>query len=187
MTKFFSRSALPAALTLCLVALFACTKDNAIKLTYALGPTAVPCSGEVVVFKFKDERSTVTLGKDNDNQPIRTASDVADWVGWALFDELRAAGAAPKYRTSTVTPGDAALITGEVLEVSLDQTGTTTYTGKVVVRIFVEKGGTVVHREKFSSQVEDVVMPGYASENDILEEALRGLLAEAVPTVCGKI
>lgn len=164
-----------------------CTKSNAVKLTYALGQTAAPCAGEATVFKFADKRPATNLGKDNDGASISTLSDVADWVGWALFDELKAAGCEAKYRTTTVTPGDTALITGEVLNVSLNQTGTTTYAGKVTVKIMVEKAGQTVHAEKFTSEVEDVVVPGYGSQSDIMAEALRGLLAEAVPAVCSKL
>jgi len=177
-------------LALALVSLgltFGCNKSNAVKLTYALGPTTVPCSGELVVFKFSDKRPASTLGKDNDGSAISTLSDVADWVGWALFEELKAAGCEPKYRTSTVTPGDFPLITGEVLDVALNQTGTTTYTGKVTVKIMIEKAGKTVHIEKYTSEVEDVVVPGYGSETDIMAEALRGLMAEVVPTICAKM
>lgn len=172
-------------LLVCLVA--ACTKGNAVRLTYALGAGGVPCSGEITVFGFEDSRSDTALGKKRDGVAITSGSDVADWVGWALFDELRAAGCEAKYRTSTVAPGDAPLVTGEVLEVSLNQTGATTYRGKVTVRIMLQKEGTIVHQEKFTSEVEDVVLPGYGTESEIMAEALRGLMGEIVPTVCRKM
>jgi len=162
-----------------------CTKGNAVKLGYALAGISVPCSGEIVVFKFEDKRPASNLGKNNNNVAITTLSDVADWVGWALFDELKAAGCEPKYRTSTVTPGDAVLVTGEVLAVELNQTGTTTYAGKVSVKIMVQKGGQTVHVEKYISEVEDIVVPGYSSESDIMAEVLRGVMTEAVPTIAG--
>lgn len=169
---------------LCAVLLGAgCVSGNGIKLTYALTGTAVPCAGEVTVFKFEDKRPVSNLGKANNSAPITTLSDVADWVGWALFDELRSAGCDPKYRTSTVTPGDSVLVTGEVLAVELNQTGTTTYAGKVAVKIMIQKSGQTVHVEKYISEVEDVVIPGYSTESDIMAEALRGVMAEVVPTV----
>lgn len=177
----------PLALCLVCILAFGCTRDNAIKLTYALGPTLAPCSGEAVVFKFVDKRPATRLGKNSDGAPISSLSDVADWVGWALFDELKAAGCDVKYRTSTVTPGDAALITGEVLDVSLNQTGTTTYAGKVTVRVMVSKGGQTVHVEKFASEVEDVVVPGYSTQSELMAEVLRTLWAEVVPTLCTKL
>ncbi len=176
-----------AILCLTLTMAVSCNKSNAVKLTYAIGQTTTPCSGELIVFKFADNRPAKSLGKDNNGAPISTLSDVADWVGWALFDELKAAGCEPKYRTSTVTPGDLPLITGEVLDLTLNQTGTTTYAGKVTVKIMVEKAGQMIHTEKYTSEVEDVVVPGYGSETDIMAEALRGLLTEAVPTICSKI
>ena len=71
----------------------------------------------------------------------------------------------------------------KVLTVELDQTGTTTYEGKVSVRIMVVKAGKTIHIQKYSSQVEDVVLTGYGTEADIMQEALRGIMAEAVPDI----
>ncbi len=174
---------IPLLMIMCLVS--GCAKGNSVKLGYALAGISVPCAGDVVVFKFEDKRSVTALGKDNDGVAITTVSDVADWVGWSLFDELKAIGCEPRYRTSTVAPGEAALVTGEVLAVELDQTGATTYAGKVSVRIMIQKGGKTVHVEKYVSEVEDVVVPGYSSMSDIMAEALRGVLTEAVPTIAG--
>lgn len=160
-----------------------CSKSNAIKLTYALNTTDTPCVGKVVIFKFEDKRPKDELGRTDDNEVVSTLSDVADWVGWALFDEMESAGCEVKYRTTTVMPGDDLFVTGEVLEVTLNQTGVTTWAGKVSVRIVVTKGGETVHIQKYSSQVEDVVVPGYAKQSDILSEALRGVMLEAVPAI----
>ena len=178
----FVKRFLPLLLVLALLP--ACNGSNGVKLTYALGPTLSSCAGDVVVFKFKDERPGTKLGKDGDGHVIDTLSDVSDWVGWALFDELEAAGCAAKYRTSTMPQGDEPVVTGEILDLGLDQTGTTTYRGKVTVRVVVNRSGKTVHSEKFTSEVEDVVLPGYGSESDLMAEVLRTLMAEVVPMVC---
>ncbi|NDV18103.1 hypothetical protein GO013_01555 [Pseudodesulfovibrio sp. JC047] len=170
---------------ICLMLLFVpgCVKNEAIKLTYALAGTTTRCQGDVVVFKFEDRRPVLRLGRTLDNSSIATVSDVADWVGWAVFDELKNAGCSPKYRTSTVMPGDAVLVTGEVLDVELNQTGTTTYAGKVSVKIIMSRAGQTMHIQKYTSEVENVVIPGYSTPSDILAEALRGVMTEAIPTI----
>lgn len=165
------------------VLLAGCAKSNGIKLTYALNSTDSPCSGQVVIFKFEDKRAKTDLGKTQDNETVTSLSDVADWVGWALFDEMESAGCEVKYRTATVMPGDELVVTGEVLELSLNQTGVTTWEGKVAVRIVVTRAGETLHVQKYASQVEDVVMPGYAKTSDVLAEALRGVMIEAVPAI----
>ncbi|QJB56213.1 hypothetical protein [Pseudodesulfovibrio sp. zrk46] len=178
----------PAALCLILLlAVVGCASHNAVKLTYAIGQSTAPCSGDVTVFKFEDKRDQSKLGSDSNGQAINTLSDVADWVGWALFDELKAAGSNPKYRTSTVTPGTGTLITGEVLALNLNQTGTTTYAGKLTVKFMVQKDGKTVLAEKYTSEVENLVVPGYGSQSDILAETLRTLIGEALPAICAKI
>ena len=174
-------------LLLALALLPACNGGNGVKLTYALGPTLSSCNGDVVVFKFKDERPGNRLGKDSGGRVIDTLSNVPDWVGWALFDELEAAGCKAKYRTSTMPTDDEPVVTGEILDVGLDQTGTTTYRGKISVRVVISRSGKTVHSEKFSSEVEDVVLPGYGSQSDLMAEVLRTLMAEVVPMVCKNI
>ncbi|CCH49659.1 hypothetical protein [Pseudodesulfovibrio piezophilus] len=182
------KTALSLGILLLMLSLgYGCNRDNAIKLTYALGPQQVSCPGSVVIFKFEDKRSDVRLGRNNDGTAIASLSDVSDWVGWALFDELKAAGCDVKYRTTTVAPGETPLVSGEVLDVSLNQTGTTTFVGKITVKVMVHKGGKTVHVEKFTSEVQDVVVPGYGTQGDIMAEALRGLMSEIVPAVCKSI
>lgn len=178
----YLKRSLPLLLMLALLP--ACGGGNGVKLTYALGPTLSSCKGDVVVFKFKDERPATRLGKDDQGRPIESLSDVADWVSWGLFDELEAAGCTAKYRTSTMPTDDTPVITGEILNVGLDQTGTTTYAGRVTVRVVVNRDGKTVHSEKFTSEVEDVVLPGYGSKSDLMAEVLRTLMAEVVPVVC---
>lgn len=161
----------------------ACARPGGITLGYQAMGGPARCSTDMVVFKFEDKRPAKTLGKYNDGTAITAVSDVPDWVGWALFEELEKAGCQPKYRTSTVTPGDAPMVTGEVLALELNQTGTTTFEGKISVRIMVVKAGQTLHIQKYSSQVEDVVLAGYGSEADIMQETLRGVMAEAVPVI----
>ncbi|BDQ33987.1 hypothetical protein [Pseudodesulfovibrio portus] len=177
--RFLKRAAL-----LCLLLLaVACTKSGGITLGYQAVGVPARCAADMVVFKFEDKRADKTLGRYNDGTAITAVSDVADWVGWALFDELEKVGCRPKYRTSTVTPGEAPMVTGEVLSLSLNQTGATTFEGKIAVRIMVVKAGQTLHIQKYSSQVEDVVLAGYGSEADIMQEALRGVMTEAVPAI----
>jgi hypothetical protein len=186
--RFTRRGPAWAAMCLaCLLLAAGCAKSDAVKLTYALGPKAGPCVGEVIVFKFADKRPATRLGADREGASVETVSDVADWVGWALFDELKNAGCDPKYRTTTVTPGSAPLITGEVLAAELNQTGATTWAGKVAVRVMLQRDGAIIHSEKFTSEVEDVVVPGYSTRSDIMAEALRGLMAEVVPSVASRL
>ncbi|WP_229590715.1 hypothetical protein [Pseudodesulfovibrio sediminis] len=172
-------------LPLCLILLFAvgCAKNTGITLTYPNVGVGASCSGDIVILQFADNRPTMALGKYSDGTRITTGTNVADWVGWALFDELEKAGCKPRYRTSSVSPGDAMLVTGEVLSVELNQTGTTTYTGKVTVKIVITRAGQRIHVQKYASQVDDVVVLGYANEADLMAETLRGIMTEAVPVI----
>lgn len=164
-----------------------CASGSGVKLTYALGPDTVQCPGKVVIHQFEDKRGTTRLGKDKSGVVLQSLSDEADWVSWAFFDELKAAGNDVSYRTSTISAENTTVVSGELLELTLNQTGTTTYQGSVTVKITLTRDGKTIHSEKFSSQVEDVVVPGYGDRSDILEEALRGITGAAVPTICSKL
>jgi len=176
---------LPALLLLGLLP--ACATGNAVKLTYALGPTPAPCRSKAVIFKFEDERSSSRLGRDDSGRAVESLSNVPDWVGWALFDELRSAGCDVKYRTSTLPEDGTPVVTGQVLELGLNQTGATTWKGNLAVRVVVKRDGKVVHSEKFASEVEDVVLPGYGTQSELLAETLRTLMTEIVPAVCKQL
>ena len=174
-------------LALLAVVCAACVKSNSVPLIYALGPDKAGCVGELVIRPFSDDRGKASLGVDADGEDIVKSGDAADWVGWALFDELTAAGCQPKYRTMATDVGDLPTVTGQLLELHLNQTGTTTYSASVSVRLEVSRAGETLHVEKLSSQVEDVVLPGYSSRREILAEALRGLMNEAVPSVANAL
>ena len=167
--------------------LAACASNNAVKLTYALGTPQASCPGKAVIFKFEDKRSVSKLGKNNSGRNVDTLSNVVDWVGWALYDELASAGCDVKYRTSTPPEDGTPVVTGEVLAVTLNQTGTTTWTASVEVRLLVKRDGKVVHSEKFASEVQDVVLPGYGTQSELMASALRTLMGEIVPSVCKQL
>lgn len=179
-----SFSAKAFVLTLLLMVVAGCANSNVVRLNYALGSAHAPCTGDVVVFKFQDKRATGILGKNTDGRTLTTQTDVADWVGWAVFEEVQAAGIKTRYRTTDMSLGDGTVLTGEVLEVALNQTGHTTYAGRIAIRVILKQGGTVVHQEKLVSEVEDVVLPSYATQSDIMAETLRGVTAEVVSMVC---
>lgn len=175
------------SLFLLLALLGACASSNAVKLTYVLGVDRPACPGKVVIYKFEDKRPAARLGKDDSGHAVETLSSVVDWVGWALFDELASAGCDVKYRTSTPPEDGTPVVTGEVLNVGLNQTGTTTWTGAVEIRIIVKRDGKIVHTERFAGEVQDVVLPGYGTKSEIMAATLRTLMAEVVPAVCRQL
>jgi len=178
------RTGLLLALLLLPVLMAGCLRGNAINLTYKNMETPATCPGKAIIYRFTDQREyKEQLGWHQNGNPIVAKSDVVDWVGWSLFDELTAAGCDVKYRTTTVSP-DETVVTGEILEVKLDQTGKTTFRGRIALNIRVQKGSKDVHVEKFISEVEDAALPGYGTQSDILAATLQGAIATALPVIC---
>lgn len=183
-TMTLKRTGLLLVLLLLSVLATGCMRSNAVKLTYTTAEQPATCPGRAIVYRFTDQRENKEyLGRHEDGETLTATSDVADWVGWAFFDELMAAGCETKYRTTTVSD-DVAVVTGEILEVALDQTGKTTFKARVTVNVRVQKDGKDVHVEKFISEVEDVAIPGYATQADVLADALQGVVTAALPSIC---
>lgn len=169
-------------LCVCLLATGCAT--NTISLTYgAPGLVSPQCVGDVTVLAFGDKRAAQELGRDQDNKPFRTDSDVSEWMGWALFDELTTAGCTPKYRTTWDTANQGKTVTGEITQVSLNQTGTSQYRAVMKMTATIFRDGEKVHTRNITSEVERVVLPGVHDKNEPLAEALKGVMEELIPVI----
>lgn len=176
---------LPLLLSFLLLFTAGCASTGGVPLRYVVSGNLASCDGDVVVLKFADKRASTVLGRDDSGAAIMAASDVAEWVSWAVFEELSAAGCNAKYRAVTAVPGKGALVTGEVLDVRLWPSGTASYAARVTARIVVQKGAEV-HAEKYVSEVESAVVPGISPRENVLAEALKGIAEQAVPMVASR-
>lgn len=170
-----------AIVVLCLVALGACSSKTIVPLQYSLvTPAAGSCAEPVTVLVFQDGRGDQSIGRDGDGNRLQAGSDVADWVGWAAYEQLNAAGCSVQYR-SVRPPKGGALVTGDVLDVRLVPSGTTTWKALVKVRLIVERHGKKIPAETFVAEVEKPVIFGVVSREDLLNEALQGVMEQLVP------
>lgn len=153
-----------------------------VRLNYVLGaPMGKECSGSVMVLKFKDARGNDSLGADSDGKPVLTDDDVAEWASWALYEELGNAGCDVKYHEKREGFMADTIVSGEVNAASIKEVNTTVWRGSVRVTVTVEHGGNAVV-QTFTSEVQDTTVMS-SSRQEIMAEALRGVLAEIVPMV----
>lgn len=184
MNRIFRFFFLAAIVASSLLVLSGCSRKTVIPLNYSLvTPAGGQCLGKVAVLTFKDARAQQSLGRDGDGYALTPATDVADWVGWSLYEELNAAGCEVEYRG--VREGLAAdmVVTGEVLDVRLIPMGKTVWKGMVKVHIMSEKDGIVSPGETFVSEVEKPIIFGVSSREEVLAEALQGVMEQIVPAV----
>ncbi|KAB1441678.1 hypothetical protein [Pseudodesulfovibrio senegalensis] len=181
--RYFVSIVLGAAFLL----LAACSPKTVVPLNYALvTANAGSCGNPINVLVFKDMRESRSIGRDSNGNLLQPGSDVADWVGWSLYEELNAAGCNVKYRSMRQTD-NVPVVTGEVLDVRMTPTGNTTWKGVVKIHVAVEREGVADPGETFMSEVEKPVVFGVSSREDILSEALQGIMEQVVPKVMGQL
>ncbi|MDY0305658.1 MAG: hypothetical protein ACEB74_08360 [Desulfovibrio aminophilus] len=184
------RTFLAGALVLAaLLSLTACGAGRVVPLDYYAAQVTPPrCSTPVVVQKFTDARGTDSLGTNKDGQTFLAdpGQPVADWVSYALYQELKANGCQALYQT--VDQGSPNLIVrGEVLEVNLKQKDTTGYSCALKVRMRFIKNGKEISVEQFGSQIDKVYLPSSDNPRKALRECLQVLLTEVMENMLPKL
>lgn len=174
-------------------ALSGCAPTGTVPLTYA--PLHVldakPGTGSVSVIKFTDETEKglggkSRLGRTSEGLDFFADSSLAEWVSWAVYDELKEAGINVEYHPAAGEYGTDFDISGQVQSLKLDQTSSTDYEGSMRVRLVIESKGNHVHSEKFYSEVTKVVFPSKDAPREIVMEVLQGIMTELVPVVADK-
>ncbi len=172
-----------------LVSLAACSAARVIPLEYyAVQVTPPRCATPVAVQKFSDARNTQSLGANKDGQTFLAdpSVSVADWVSYALYQELKANGCQAQYQTldqGSTSP----IIRGEVVEVNVRQKDNTGYSCSVRIRLKIIKNGKEIMTQQFGSEIDKVYLPSSDNPKKILSECLQVLMAEVLDTLLPKL
>lgn len=167
------------------VALSACAGSTQLVLRYQVASApAAGCDKAIAVVTFKDGREQKMLGIDADGQAYKTDSNVAEWVSWSLYDELRTVGCSKvKYHQTEGEFTADYVVSGEVLKVSVRQNSATSYTAAVQLRLEIKKDGQVVYAGKFQGEKDNTVFPGSGKAEQVLSDALQVVLSDVVAQV----
>ncbi|HBE94428.1 MAG TPA: hypothetical protein DD766_06320 [Desulfovibrio sp.] len=172
-----------------LVSLAACSTGRVVPLEYYTAQITPPrCAAPVVVHAFSDARGAQAIGTTKDGQSFLAdpSVPVAEWVGYALYQELKANGCQAQYQT--VSEGSPSpIIRGEVVTVDLKQKDSTNYSCAVKIRLTVVKNGNEVMIQQFGSEVDKVYMPSSDNPKKILTECLQVLMGEVMETLLPKL
>lgn len=159
-----------------------CADKTVIPLNYALiTPSGQSCGGSTAVLKFADARTSRSLGRDGDGRLLQPATDVADWVSWSLYEELSVLGCDVKYHGVRDGLDEQTIVLGKVVDVRLMPLGKTVWKGVVKVSMAVERDGAVGPWETYISEVEKPVIFGVSTREEVLTEALQGVMEQMIP------
>lgn len=172
-----------------LVSLAACSTGRVVPLEYYTAQITPPrCAAPVVVHAFSDARGSQAIGTTKDGQSFLAdpSVPVAEWVGYALYQELKANGCQAQYQT--VSEGSPSpIIKGEVVSVNLKQKDSTNYSCAVKIRLTIVKNGAEVMVQQFGSEVDKVYVPSSDNPKKILTECLQVLMGEVMETLLPKL
>lgn len=141
------------------------------------------CPGVVSLIKFEDERTSEELGWTKEGEPVRAAGDLGEWVARAVFTEMANDDCDVRYHEMEgAFPADAEL-KGQVLRASLEPTEKTAWKAVLQVRFELLRDGKTIYAEKGFAEVEKPVLPGVASREELLDEALGGVIDVVLPSI----
>lgn len=170
------------------LALFAgCSANTVVPLRYqpSVQQGAPTCSQSISLVPFADKRAdTITLGSLGDGKRFYAENDVAEWVSWAMFEELKARGCDVKYREkSDATSSKGYTVSGSFDTVNVDSGATLMAKAKLRIRVKVEKDGQFVVEQIYTGERENLGLSYVDAAQKVLSSTLQYLLQDAATDV----
>lgn len=164
-----------------------CSANTVVPLRYqAVAPAGgQTCTQSITLLPFADKRSdTITIGTLGEGKNFYAENDVAEWISWAMFEELKARGCNVKFREK----GDQSAIKGYSVSGSFDTVNVNTGTAlmakaKLRVRVKVEKDGQYVVEQIYSGERENLGLTYVDAAQKVLSSTLQYILQDAATDV----
>lgn len=170
-----------------LAVLAACSSNTVVPLRYQPStPQGAPtCSQTITLLPFVDKRAdTITIGTLGEGKRFYAENDVAEWVSWAMFEELKARGCDVKYREKNDTaPSKGYVVSGSFDTVSVDSGATLMAKAKLRIRMKVEKDGQFVVEQIYTGERENLGLTYVDAAQKVLSSTLLYLLQDAATDV----
>jgi hypothetical protein len=164
-----------------------CATNTVVPLRYqpSTPPSGQVCTQTITLLPFIDKRSdTITIGSRGEGKNFYAENDVAEWIGWAMFEELKARGCDVKYREKT----DTSALKGYTVSGSFDTVSVNSGTAlmakaKLRVRVKVEKDGQFVLEQIYSGERENLGLTYVDAAQKVLASTLQYILQDAATDV----
>ncbi|GAB6127404.1 YajG family lipoprotein [Humidesulfovibrio idahonensis] len=164
-----------------------CSANSVVPLRYqpSTSAGAQVCTQTITLLPFADKRTdTITIGSLGEGKNFYAENDVAEWVGWAMFEELKARGCDVKFREKA----DTSALKGYVVSGSFDTVSVNTGTAmmakaKLRVRVKVEKDGQFVVEQIYSGERENLGLTYVDAAQKVLASTLQYILQDAATDV----
>ena len=167
--------------------LAACSANTVVPLRYQpSAPQGVPtCTQSVTLLPFADKRAdTITLGSLGEGKRFYAENDVAEWVSWAMFEELKARGCDVKYREkSDAGTGKGYVVSGSFDTINVESGTALMAKASLRLRVKVEKDGKFIIEQIYSGERENLGLTNVDAAQMVLSSTLQYLLQDAASDV----
>jgi len=167
--------------------LAACSANTVVPLRYQ--PSApqglAACTQTITLLPFEDKRAdTITIGNLGEGKRFYAETDVAEWVGWAMFEELKARGCNVKFTEKAVAPvRKGYVVSGSFDTVNVETGAALMAKAKLRLRVKVEKDGQFVVEQIYTGERENLGLSSVDAAQKVLSSTLQYLLQDAATDV----
>jgi len=168
-------------------ALAGCSANTVVPLRYqpSTPPGGQTCTQTITLLPFADKRAdTITIGSRGEGKNFYAENDVAEWVSWAMFEELKARGCDVKFHEKA----EASKPKGYSVSGSFDTVNVNAGTALMAkatlrVRVKVEKDGQFVVEQIYSGERENLGLTYVDAAQKVLASTLQYILQDAATDV----
>lgn len=184
------------ARSFCRAALFAlalalttasCASNTVVPLRYQAStpPAGQVCTQSFTLLPFADKRAdTLTIGSLSDGKRYYAENDPAEWIGWAMFEELKARGCTVRFREKQdTTPLTGNVVSGSFDKVYVERGAKLMVKADLRLNVKLEKDGQFVTEQVYSGSREDLGVSAVSSAQSVLAATLQYLLQDAATNV----
>lgn len=181
------KSLLTIGLLAVVAALAACSANTVVPLRYQ--PSApeglAACTQTITLLPFLDKRAdTITIGDLGEGKRFYAETDVAEWVSWAMFEELKARGCNVRYHDKAGTPvGQGYVVSGSFDTVNVETGAALMAKAMIRVRVKVEKDGQHLVEQIYTGERENLGLSSVDAAQKVLSTTLQYLLQDAATDV----
>lgn len=165
----------------------ACANNTVVPLRYQ--PSALQagqaCTQTFTLLPFVDKRAeTLTIGTLGEGKHYYAENDPAEWVSWAMFEELKARGCNVSFREKQSTaPAKGYVVSGSFDTLNVARGTNLMVKADMRLNVKLEHDGQFVSEQIFSGSREDLGVTAVAAAQSVLASTLQYLLQDAATSV----
>lgn len=165
----------------------ACANNTVVPLRYQ--PSALlagqVCTQSFTLLPFADKRiDTLTIGTLGEGKHFYAENDPAEWVSWAMFEELKAHGCTVSFREKQdAAPSKGYVVSGSFDTLNVARGASLMVKADLRLNVKLERDGQFIVEQVYSGSREDIGVTAVQAAQGVLASTLQYLLQDAATAV----